>query len=140
MTTSGVNKYITNYQLLFKQKKSKNMGQNQNDNRNQKPGSASPQQSQEGNKKTTDPNNPIADKGTQQGSQSGDQQRSGSQSGNQPGKGSSQGRTDKDVQDVEELDETTTDEETTGVKRNRDSGSKSEERGSGNQNAQKGNK
>lgn len=113
------------------------MAQNQNDQRNQQPGKTN-QPTQDGKNKETNPNNPTAGQSTQQGSQNENQPGSkgnqGFQTGNQQrqGAGSTQGRTDADVEELEE-DETTKGEKTTG-----DSDSKRNERGTGNQNSQKG--
>jgi len=75
------------------------MVEKQNDNRNQQAGGKSNQETQEGYKKTTDPNNPTANQGTQQGRQ-------------QEGSASQQDRTGTHVAEVDEREEESTDETT----------------------------
>lgn len=108
------------------------MAQNQNDQRNQQAGSKSTQQPKDGKNKETNPDNPTANKGTQESSQSGNQYRSGSQQGSQSGSqrkdsSSPQGKTNTDMEDDER-------EETSGKRRTGDAGSEREERRTGNQN------
>jgi len=115
------------------------MGQDQNENRGQKSGSNSNQQAQDGQKKETNPNNPTAKMGTQQGSQSGNQQSSGtgnqqgSQGGNQrsQGSGNAQGKTNTGVDDAAELNDEDSDEETAREGKSAEGDSKRQERSSG---------